>query len=100
MRSRLAVLIRIDPAARALIEACVDKLCAAGLGDVIDELADRRVFREGLQHETRHGVWLVKLGPMTELLLREFCDVAERPGWSEAMKRKWMAEIARVAGFA
>lgn len=99
--TRGSVTIRVDSRSQALIERCAAVLSEAGLEDVIERMADAGLFREAVTIRSGfRDLVIVGLGPMTELLLLEYCDVAQRPGWSESMKRPYMQMVAEMAGFA
>lgn len=98
--TRGSVTIRVDFKSQALIQRCATVLAAAGLEDIIDHMAEAGMFREAAtERKGFRDIVIVGLGPMTELLLVEFCDVAQRP-WSESAKRHYMQMIAEMAGFA
>lgn len=93
------VLVRIEPASLDLIRRVCETLKESGLDDVVESMVDAGLFREHMT--VRRGfknIVLVGLGPMTELLLLEFEDIARRR-WSDATKRVMMQQAARLAGF-
>jgi hypothetical protein len=64
----------------------VDEMCAAG------------AFTEKLSAKHEPGVLFVGLGPMTELVLRECIEVAQRKGGTPDVKAKWLRHVMVMAG--
>lgn len=93
------VKVEVDPASLALIEQVAAALGHAGLANYIDDLCERRAFTEALSSRWEKGVLVVGLGPYTELLLREMIDVAQRPGWSNPARGRWIEHAIEIAGF-
>lgn len=91
--------VMIDPDALTLIESCAAALGDAGLENYIEELCERGAFTESLSSRWEKGVLVVGLGPYTELLLREMIDVAQRPGWSNPARGRWIEHAIEIAGF-
>lgn len=90
----------LDGASRTLILDTCDALQEADLGDVIDVLA-RRCFGTGrmFAHRAAGGSLVAQLSPFGELLLHEVAAIADRPGWSGAMKQTAIDEVLTLAGF-
>lgn len=87
----------LDPPSRELLNRCAVALDAAGVFDVLLDLAPQ-ILQELQPVSARGDDTIYALGPITECLLVEYLAIAGYDAFTEDDKRTAMRKTTRLAG--